>query len=502
MDAASTLGAPPQAARFRLRVTPLRLVASLLFLALALRSISIASRPLWLDEAFSAWFADRSFDYLWHVLPTYEAHPPLYYSILKSWRLVFGGTPLALRSLSVLFGVLAVPVVIAAAREQERLSPTGRPLLHFGLAGFLAASSPVLVFVGQEARPYPLLVLAYSVAILGLLQLMQQFRQGSAGKWPAWILFGAGSELTLWAHSLGLLYASCLALALAPHLLNGQASRARIVRGAITAIIVALTYAPCLLLVMNRVHDWEANWLHWEPSMLFQLMRLYMVPVETLTLASAITALAMLLLIKRALVSTYLSRGWNSDRALLLLWLGPPMLAALVSALFVPVFLARTLSGTFVPLYLIVGGALARSREPFERRIIAAMICITLLPSTIALAMRPPSERWDLVASYLSRNVGAKDQVWLYPADSALPIDAIGAHVRGKLRPIPEPFPTTGFKGPIRAGWPGARTPRCSLCCSWSLRIIPGTRGQTITRLNAYMDTLGHRQQRPTGECM
>ncbi len=68
--------------------------------------------------------------------------------------------------------------------------------------------------------------------------------------------------------------------------------------------------------------------------------------------------------------------------------------------------------------------------------------------------MRPPSERWDAVASWLSLNVSARDQVWLYPADSALPLDAVGRRIPGTLRPIPEPFPTLGFKGPIRAGWP------------------------------------------------
>ena len=46
----------------------------------------LGGRNLWLDEAFSAWFSERSLHYLWTVLPTYEAHPPFYYSLLKVWR--------------------------------------------------------------------------------------------------------------------------------------------------------------------------------------------------------------------------------------------------------------------------------------------------------------------------------------------------------------------------------------------------------------------------------
>jgi mannosyltransferase len=454
MDAASSLRAPLAGIRLNVRITPLRLVAAITLLALVVRATNLASRPLWLDEAFSAWFSDQSFHYLWTVLPTYEAHPPFYYSLLKLWRGVFGGGPIVLRSVSVLFGLLAVPVVMAAARERERLSPTGQPLLHAGLAGFLAACSPMLVVVGQEARPYPLLTFAYALAILGLMRLMRQFRDGEAGDWSSWLLLGAGAELTLWAHSLGLLYAACLAAALAAAWLKPPFSRAQLIRGVATGAAVALAYLPCLLVVMNRAHDWGTNWLRWEPDMLLQLTVLYTVPVEALTIGSAVAALAMALLIKRALSHTFASKGWNADRALLLLWLGPPLLAALISALFIPIFLARTLSGTLIPAYLMIAAAIARSEDARERRIISAAIVITLLPTAFQVATRPAAERWDLVASYLSRNVSAQDQVWLYPADSALPLKATGRHVSGAMRPIPEPFPTLGFKGPIRAGWP------------------------------------------------
>lgn len=454
MDAASTLPSPVAASRYVWRITPLRLAATLTLVALGLRLIDLGTRPLWLDEAFSAWFSAQSFHYLWHVLPTYEAHPPLYYSLLKLWRMVFGGDAVALRSISVLFGVLTIPIVIAAAREHEELCPTGRPMLRAGLAAFLAACSPMLVILDQEPRPYPLLILAYTVAILGLLRLIRQFGDGGAGDWRSWAMIGAGTEITLWSHSLGILYALCLALALLPAWLRKPISRERLIRGIAVGATVALAYLPCLVLIASRAHDWGTNWLHWDTGMLLQLLVLYTVPVEALTIGSAVAALAMMLLIKRALSSTYASEGWNADRSMLLVWLGPPMLAALISAFFMPVFLARTLSGTLIPAYLMIAGAIARSDDARERRMITAAICITLLPCAFAVALRPSSERWDLLSAYLSRNVGPNDQVWLYPADSALPLDAVGRRIPGTVRPIPEAFPTLGFKGPIRAGWP------------------------------------------------
>lgn len=454
MDSALVLSDRAARIRLRWRVTPLRLCAALTCLALFVRLTNLASRPLWLDEAFSAWFSERSFHYLWHVLPTYEAHPPLYYSLLKLWRMFFGGSPFTLRFFSTLLGIGAVPVVIAVVLEQERLSPTRQPLLRAGLAGFLVACSPLLIVVGQEARPYPLLTLGYAVAILGLIRLMRQFEEGAPGGWPSWLMLGAGTELTLWAHSLGLLYAACLALGLVPALLRPPLTRVRLARGIAIATLVAAAYLPCLLMVVNRAHDWRANWLQWEPSMLLQLVVLYTVPVEVLTVASAVAAVAMVLLIKRALAATYASKHWNSDRAMLLLWLGPPLGAAFISATFIPIFLERTLSASLIPAYLMIAGAIGRSDEAHGGRIIAGVICITLLPAAFQTAARPAAERWDLVASALSRNASARDEVWLYPADSALPLKAVGRIIRGKVRPIPEPFPTLDFKGPIRAGWP------------------------------------------------
>ena len=65
--------------------------------------------------------------------------------------------------------------------------------------------------------------------------------------------------------------------------------------------------------------------------------------------------------------------------------------------------------------------------------------------------MRPPSERWDEVRLFLDRNVRAGDEVWLYPNDSALPLEAAGPHAYAR-RSLPGEYPATAFKGPIRAG--------------------------------------------------
>jgi mannosyltransferase len=203
MEAAATPLNPVSDRPRRLpRITVSGLVIVLAVAALAARSIGLGMRPLWLDEAYSWWFSGRDLTDLWTVVPTYEPHPPFYYTLLKAWRGLFGGSVVGLRSFSVLCGVAIIPVIAAAAVELEQQSPSGRRKLTVAVAGLLAALSPMLVLLDQEARPYPLLILAYAVAVLGALRLLREFKSGP-GSWSSWLLVAGGAELAMWAHGLG-----------------------------------------------------------------------------------------------------------------------------------------------------------------------------------------------------------------------------------------------------------------------------------------------------------
>jgi uncharacterized membrane protein len=454
MEAAAASLAPLAGPRLKWRATPLQLAVLLTFLALAVRLSGISMRPLWLDEAYSAWFSSRSWHELWTVVPTYETHPPFYYSLLKLWRLGFGGSALSLRLPSVLLGAATVPIVMLAARQIERLRPSGRPLLLMGAAGFLAACGPTLVEHGQEARPYAPMSFAYSVAILGLLLLFGEFADGKPGSRRNWLILALGSELTLWSHALGAVYAACIAIALLPSWLTKPMPKQRITRGLITAATILLTYLPCLWLIAGRTRDWGSGWISWKPEMLLTLLSIYGVPVEVLTIGSAVAALILFLLAKRAIAAGLGQRGWSAERALLLLWWGVPLITALVSALFVPVFLPRTLTATLVPFYLAIGAALARTESSKERLALMAVLVATLFPATIAMALRPATEPWDQVDAYLQRNVRAGDIVWLYPNDSALPLRAAGPRSTYVRHGIPADYPALGVAAPRNAGSP------------------------------------------------
>jgi hypothetical protein len=186
--------------------------------------------------------------------------------------------------------------------------------------------------------------------------------------------------------------------------------------------------------------------------MLLQLIGLYTVPGEVLNVGSALAVLAIILLAKRAIQAGIEARGWSADRAILLLWWGPPVLAAAISQLGMPIFLPRTLAATIIPAILALAGALARIESARERVMLTAALVVALIPTSVQIALRPPSEEWGQVAAYLNRQVRPGDEVWLYPNDSALPLREAGLTVRA--RGIPGNYPANGIKGPIRAGSP------------------------------------------------
>jgi hypothetical protein len=250
------------------------------------------------------------------------------------------------------------------------------------------------------------------------------------------------------------LYAGCLALALLPAWLGGRVPKQRLIRGTATAAAIALLYLPCLWLIAGRARDWGSGWLAWKPEMLLTLFAIYGVPVEVLTIGSAVAALILFLLAKRAIADGIQSRGWAGERALLLLWWGPPVLTAAISALYLPLFLPRTLTPTLVPCYLAVSMALARTAQPRERTALTLALVVTLIPATLAMALRAPSERWDVVDAFLQRNVGPADVAWLYPNDIALPLRAAGPNSTYARRGIPAEYPAIGVKGLVRAGSP------------------------------------------------
>jgi hypothetical protein len=111
----------------------------------------------WIDEGLSVGIADRPVGDIPGVLRQ-DGSPPLYYVLLSLWMDAFGSSEATVRGLSVVFGVLCVPVAFWAG-----WALFGRRTAW--IAALLAAVNPFLTQYAQEARMYAL------VSLLGLVSL-------------------------------------------------------------------------------------------------------------------------------------------------------------------------------------------------------------------------------------------------------------------------------------------------------------------------------------------
>ncbi|WP_426508121.1 glycosyltransferase family 39 protein [Serratia proteamaculans] len=133
--------------------------------AAVIRGISLTNKYFWCDEASSVLTSRYDLSaLLYHA--SFDVHPPLYYLLLHGWMLLFGDSILAVRSLSMLFGVVTVALVIKLTRwlANERAAL---------LAGGLMAIMPMAVRYSQEARMYALMGMLIIAATMALVMWLK-----------------------------------------------------------------------------------------------------------------------------------------------------------------------------------------------------------------------------------------------------------------------------------------------------------------------------------------
>ncbi len=332
---------------------------SLHYLALAftivlgaiLRFWNLDLKPVWQDEVITALFSlgrsyndvpldvvfplDRveqiftlkpgvSWTQIAHNIATQSTHPPLFFCLMHSWveaplvGVMARGWVWSLRALPALFGILAIAAVYCLNRVA--FSPTA------GLWGAaVMAVSPFAVYLSQEARHYTLPILLITLALLGLIQIQQDFLQPKKLRPWVWLGWVAINIIGLYVHYFWIL-AAIAQLATLLGLMYWQ--RRILPRHSWVAIGLAVTavgcsYLPWLPVLLHHFSRSEHNWLPSPHNIapLFQTLIswLFMVialPVEDQPLWIAVPSGLLMVLFGSWL-------AWHVARGVLQLWSTP-----------------------------------------------------------------------------------------------------------------------------------------------------------------------------------
>jgi mannosyltransferase len=166
-------------------------------IAAALRLWHLGQESLWFDEAYSIWVAQGP---MWDLatLLAWKVPFPAYYVLLHGWIKLFGSGPVALRLLSVVAGVLTVPVFwqLLLRRFNPRVAVWGAALL---------ALSPLHIWYSQEGRQYALTILLTTLAANAFGQAISPPPASPAtnpaqSPWRLWAGYVVWGALALYTH--------------------------------------------------------------------------------------------------------------------------------------------------------------------------------------------------------------------------------------------------------------------------------------------------------------
>jgi mannosyltransferase len=383
-------------------------------LAVGLCLIQIKGRSLGFDEGASVAIASQHGAALRSAIAHDGGNMSGYYVLLHALVDVFGHGLVVLR----------LPSAIAAALATALTGALGLRL--FGrqvalISALLTAVSLPLVFWGQSARSYALLVALSAGSFLAFVALLD-------GRRPrvAWIAYVLCTALALYASLTAVLIVPAQLVVLAWHRQKLRAATA-----ALGAIVVCCV--PLMVLATRR----GSGQLFWVPKPNWTLSKQV---AEALTSAGlepsfhttsttyVLLAGTLVLLILVAWEVLTVRREWRP--VLMLSWLVVPVGLALVeSVVGQSIFLPRNLLMSLPAVSVLLAWGTTRGRFPLaiSGALLAALIALRAVQLAPSYGVSP--EDWRGATAYVLGNSQPRDCVAFYPTDGR---NAFRYYVRGR----------------------------------------------------------------------
>ena len=433
---------------------------------LAVRLYGADGMPIWIDEAYSYWSASQSWTALWTIVPRFETHPPLFYSLVKLW-LPLGDSEQDLRLLPTLLGIMAVPLLYLSGRIVG-----GRACGL--LAATLIACAPWQIIQAQNLRPYTLVTLASALVMAGALQILNNPALAAEPLWrpakiripmlAAYAALSMGLALLLWSHNLNILLCGSVGLFLLIWWHRNGRSRALLHNLLLAGLVAVLLYLPNLPSVIGQFGVVHGGWWLTPPSLpnlAAQSLELFGFPLYgSRPSVNLLFNAALLLPYAGGVILAWRTGGTNGPRRrssisfLAACAIGPWLAAILITFLLVPVFLDRTLTMVQVPACLLLASAplglsgLSRGQRRLGQFVLFAIPVMVAIGFHLRDLRANDADRgWKDIVTAIAANAKGTPPVFTVPNASAIPLTYYTKQLNHPLNlvPVPAPYPAPGY---------------------------------------------------------
>lgn len=413
------------------------LLVGIVLLGAALRIYDLGTESYSLVEVDTALVAQAP---LQAILIHSEGRPQLYLILAHFWIEFFGTNEAATRSLSVLAGTLAIPLMYLVGRELF-----GRKVGV--LSSLLMAISEFQIFYSQDLRYYPLFVL---MTLCSFIFFIRALKSGNRRNFALYVL---ATVLLLYSQTPGMFVLAAQGLYFLLQWKRYETARAP---WFLSQVVILLAFAPGLVLAARAagvtILDWLARPVLWQP---FLLVARYVFPLSVIkgrhypSWEILAGGLAFLGIATAVFVTWKGARQWlglvkqlvpdirglsikKNELLLVTCWLlCPIVLPFILSYLLVPMFDEQYTISASPALYLLLALGLTAVRKVVPELVVLGTLAILIVPGLQDYYVTDVKEQWRQSIDYVTENSRKGDMIVLAP-DNGRRI-ALDWYYRGNL---------------------------------------------------------------------
>ena len=379
--------------------------------AVVISRLFLIHNSLRLDEAQSLFQTAHSFGGTLKVVAQ-DVHVPLYHVILHFWQLYVGQDIETVRSLSLIFFLLTIPMMYVLAR---RLLPVKWSLAVVALFSF----SPFMNWYANEARMYTLLVLLSTLSQYYFLKLIES--RGTKG----WLGYTLTALVGIYSHYFFAFNLLCQGIYFL--LARKQFDKGTLKRFIILAVVLLVELAPWLYYFysLGSASNTSPNLPSPSSVDFFNVFSQFSFGFQNNNVNTILLSMWPILVIMALLSVKYGQRISSKMAYIMAAGILPIILAFIFSYLLTPFFLGRYMVACVPPLTILLIWLVSNYKRPLYRAVTVGLFALLIGVSAQQYFSQstPVEENYRLAASTISAKAKSRDVVVLSAPFTVYPFD-------------------------------------------------------------------------------